>query len=115
MRKCLTVGLTGQSGAGKTVVSEIFKEHGFGIINCDMVAREVTTSGSDCNRELSEHFPACFDDKLTLDRRAATESSQNTFLLALTISLRLTDVRWALLFLLTEKNSIYLTASYLNI
>lgn len=70
MRKCLTVGLTGQSGAGKTVVSEIFKEHGFGIINCDMVAREVTTSGSECNRELSEHFPACFDDKLTLDRRA---------------------------------------------
>lgn len=70
MSKRVIVGLTGQSGAGKTMVSEIFREHGFGIINCDMVAREVTVKGSECNRELSKHFPACFDEELTLDRRA---------------------------------------------
>ena len=66
----VVVGLTGQSGAGKTLVSQIFAEKGFGVINCDMAAREVTEAGSACNRELSEIFPECFDDKLVLDRRA---------------------------------------------
>ena len=66
----VVVGLTGQSGAGKTLVSQIFAEKGFGVINCDMAAREVTEAGSACNRELAEIFPECFDDKLVLDRRA---------------------------------------------
>lgn len=64
----IIVGLTGQSGAGKTTVSHTFIEHGFGVINCDMVARNVTKDGSICNKKLSEIFPECFDDELRLDR-----------------------------------------------
>ncbi|SFC94014.1 dephospho-CoA kinase [Ruminococcus albus] len=66
----VVIGLTGQSGAGKTLVSQVFEENGFGVINCDMAAREVTETGSECNRELADIFPECFSDDLTLDRRA---------------------------------------------
>ncbi|MBR1562929.1 MAG: dephospho-CoA kinase [Ruminococcus sp.] len=64
----IIVGLTGQSGAGKSTVCETFREEGFAIIDCDNVARQVTEAGSDCNRELAEHFPDCFDKSFTLDR-----------------------------------------------
>lgn len=64
------VGLTGQSGAGKTTVSDVFKAHGFGIINCDITARKVTEDGSECNRRLTEYFPGCFDKAFKLDRQA---------------------------------------------
>ena len=64
------VGLTGQSGAGKTLISEVFERNGFGVINCDHIAREVTSAGSECNRELAIYFPTCFDDELVLDRKA---------------------------------------------
>ena len=64
------VGLTGQSGAGKTLVSRVFEDNGFGVINCDTVARNVTETGSACNKELSKYFPTCFDEKLELDRHA---------------------------------------------
>ena len=40
------VGLTGQSGAGKTLISAVFEREGFGVINCEHVAREVTEAGS---------------------------------------------------------------------
>lgn len=63
------IGLTGQTGAGKTTVSEIFASHGFETINCDKTARTVTTDGSQCNKDLSGIFPECFDSALSLDRR----------------------------------------------
>lgn len=40
--KPLVIGLTGQTGAGKTTVSEAFRKNGYTIINADLVAREVT-------------------------------------------------------------------------
>ena len=64
------IGLTGQSGAGKTTVCKYLAQAGFGIINCDEVARICMLDGSDCCRELAKHFPSCFDKKLSLDRRA---------------------------------------------
>ena len=36
------VGLTGQSGAGKTTVCKVFEENGFSVINCDLISRQVT-------------------------------------------------------------------------
>lgn len=63
------IGLTGQSGAGKTTVSEVFRLNGFCIINCDIVARQVTETGSECNRELAKHFPECFSKEFKLDRQ----------------------------------------------
>lgn len=69
MKNYCVVGLTGQSGAGKTTVSRCFFENGFFVINCDLVSREVTEKGSECNKELSLIFPECFDNELTLDRK----------------------------------------------
>lgn len=69
MKNYCVVGLTGQSGAGKTTVSSCFLENDFFVVNCDLVSREVTQKGSDCNKKLSEYFPDCFDDELTLDRK----------------------------------------------
>ena len=64
----IIVGLTGQSGAGKSTVCDVIREEGFSFIDCDRIAREVTAQGSECNRELAEHFPDCFDKSLSLDR-----------------------------------------------
>lgn len=66
----IIVGLTGQSGAGKTTVSQVFKKNGFGIINCDELARKVTFRGSPCNKELAMFFPSCFDKQYELNRAA---------------------------------------------
>ena len=71
--KKTVAGLTGQSGAGKTTVSDAFKENGFEIINCDLVAREVTQAGSECCKKLAKIFPDCFDDGFALDRRKLGE------------------------------------------
>ena len=62
------VGLTGQSGAGKSTVSDIFTKNGAYVIDCDNLARKVTSDGSKCNKELSEFFPECFDERLHLER-----------------------------------------------
>lgn len=70
MNKCFVIGLTGQTGSGKSTVCSAFMEKGFEIINCDLVARTVTTDGSDCCKALSEIFPECFDSVLHLDRKA---------------------------------------------
>ena len=67
------IGLTGQSGAGKTTVSHIFEENGFAVINCDEIARICTQDGSECNKKLARVFPECFDEKLSLDRKAISK------------------------------------------
>lgn len=36
----MIIGLTGQSGAGKSTVCRVFAESGFDIINCDVIARK---------------------------------------------------------------------------
>lgn len=69
MENRFIVGLTGQSGAGKTTVSRMFEENGFFVVDCDKLSRKVTESGSDCCKKLAEHFPDCFDESYTLDRR----------------------------------------------
>lgn len=67
------IGLTGQSGSGKTTVCDVFKNNGFGIINCDLISRNVTADGSQCNKVLSQIFPSCFNEDLHLDRQALAE------------------------------------------
>lgn len=56
MENALVVGLTGQTGAGKTTVSGIFAKRGFAIINADKVARQVVEPNSPCLKELCECF-----------------------------------------------------------
>ena len=50
------IGLTGQSGAGKTTVSRVFSQNGFAVIDADIISREVTEKGQPCLTELSEAF-----------------------------------------------------------
>lgn len=56
MNKIIVIGLTGQSGAGKTTVCEVFRENGFEIINADIIAREVIAKDSPCLAEVVEWF-----------------------------------------------------------
>lgn len=50
------IGLTGQSGAGKTFVSKVFSENGFAVIDADIISREVVKKGMPCLEELREVF-----------------------------------------------------------
>lgn len=70
MKNCILIGLTGQSGAGKTTVSKYFADMGFAVINCDLIARKITEAGSECNKDLAVVFPECFDENYTLNRQA---------------------------------------------
>lgn len=50
------IGLTGQTGAGKSAVREILEKMGIECIDCDRVAREVTAVGSPALDALCEVF-----------------------------------------------------------
>lgn len=67
----IVLGLTGQSGAGKGVFSEIAKEyHGFAAIDTDKTAREVVCKGQPCLCELVECFSCdILNDDGTLNRQ----------------------------------------------
>ena len=70
----IVIGLTGQSGAGKTTVCEVFEENGYDIVNADLIAREVTAPGSPCLGELAECFgDEIIDEKGGLNRRALAD------------------------------------------
>ncbi|MGN1114886.1 MAG: dephospho-CoA kinase [Oscillospiraceae bacterium] len=73
MKNYLIIGLTGQSGAGKTTVSKFFVENGFAAVDCDVIAKNVTKKGSDCCKALQGYFPSCFSSELDLDRQALAE------------------------------------------
>ncbi len=49
-------GLTGMSGAGKTTACEVFEDHGFHIIDCDIVSREVVEKGRPALSEIAAEF-----------------------------------------------------------
>lgn len=53
----MVVGLTGQTGAGKSTVSKVFRQCGFSIINADLISREVVKKGSSCLHEIKDCFP----------------------------------------------------------
>lgn len=64
------VGLTGQTGAGKSTVSKIFASNGFVVINADIVARQVVEKGSKCLAEIEEFFGSdIIDNGGNLDRK----------------------------------------------
>ncbi len=52
----MVVGLTGQTGAGKSTVSKIFAANGFAVINADVVARNIVEKGSRCLVEIEDFF-----------------------------------------------------------
>lgn len=40
-KNIIIIGLTGMSGAGKSTVCGVFKENGFSVVDCDVIARRV--------------------------------------------------------------------------
>lgn len=71
MIKALIVGLTGQTGAGKSTVGEILSKKGFYYIDCDKIARLVTEKGSPVLIELANAFGAdLINESGELDRKA---------------------------------------------
>jgi dephospho-CoA kinase len=71
MNETMIIGLTGQTGAGKSTVAEIFQLVGFSLIDADRIARQVVEPDMPCLAELFDYFGDGIrnaDD--TLDRRA---------------------------------------------
>ena len=58
----MVVGLTGQTGAGKTTVCKVFERSGFSVINADAIASQVMEKGSRCLQELTD----CFQEDILL-------------------------------------------------
>lgn len=54
----LVFGITGGSGSGKSYVSEIFRANGVNVLDCDVIAHEVTMPGGAAYDELLAHFGA---------------------------------------------------------
>jgi dephospho-CoA kinase len=54
--KTLIIGLTGQTGAGKSTVAGILADKGFVIIDGDAIAREITSAGSPVLKTLAAEF-----------------------------------------------------------
>lgn len=64
------VGLTGQTGAGKSTVSAYFEQNGYAVIDADQIAREVVEPGSDCLKKLAGAFGSGIVDPIgALDRK----------------------------------------------
>ena len=64
------IGLCGGSGSGKGTASLLFAEHGFIAIDTDKVYHALTTTSTDCLRELVDEFgEGILNESGTLDRR----------------------------------------------
>lgn len=56
MRKAVTVGFTGQTGAGKSTACEYLKNFGFAVIPADKIAKEIMEPGSPLLFEIGKAF-----------------------------------------------------------
>ncbi|MCD8219109.1 MAG: dephospho-CoA kinase [Ruminococcus sp.] len=56
----MVIGLTGQTGAGKSTVSQIFVANGFQLIDADAISHHIVKRGSHCLADLRE----CFSDAI---------------------------------------------------
>ena len=63
------IGITGGTGAGKSVVSNYLKEKGATIIDADILSREITKEGGIALPEIDKAFPGVIKDGV-LDRKA---------------------------------------------
>ena len=74
MRKAIVIGLTGQTGAGKTTVAEGLRHFGYQVIKADEIARLVTEKGSPVLQELAAVFGKdILKEDGTLDRALLAE------------------------------------------
>ena len=58
MKRFKLIGLTGQSGAGKSTVAASLAEAGFPVIDADLLVRELYGGGSPCLKAIAAEFGA---------------------------------------------------------
>ena len=56
--KTIIIGLTGQTGAGKSTIAGMLAEKGCFVVDGDVLARDVTANGSPVLKKLAEEFGA---------------------------------------------------------
>lgn len=56
MKKIKVIGITGQTGAGKTTACETIRQMGYPVIDADKIAREVVSEGQQCLADLALEF-----------------------------------------------------------
>lgn len=56
MVNSFVIGLTGQTGAGKSTICVNLAAEGCAIIDCDVLAHRVLNQNEDCKRELAQNF-----------------------------------------------------------
>ncbi len=77
-KEFLVVGLTGQTGAGKTTVAKVFADQGFAQIDADRISREVVEPGKPCLEELFDFFgDSIRNPDNTLNRKALADIAFN--------------------------------------
>ena len=65
------IGLTGQTGAGKSTVRELFKAKGAAVIDADAVSHDIVDNDLSCLTDIVEHFSCIvLNDKGKLNRKA---------------------------------------------
>ena len=65
------IGLTGQTGAGKSTVRELFKAKGTAVIDADAVSHDIVDYDLSCLTDIVEHFSCIvLNDKGKLNRKA---------------------------------------------
>lgn len=65
------IGLTGQTGAGKSTVRDIFEQKGAAVIDADSVAHKITDSNLDCIYDIVSHFSCIvLNEKGKINRKA---------------------------------------------
>jgi dephospho-CoA kinase len=86
LKRIKIIGLTGQSGAGKSTVSDLFSQKNAEVINADLLVRELYDGGSPCLKTLAAEFGEDIIDKdgsvcRPLLAQRAFSSKHNTALL----------------------------------
>lgn len=65
------IGLTGQTGAGKSTVREILSKQGAAVIDADAVAHDISDNNLDCLVQIAEKFSCLvLNDQGKLNRKA---------------------------------------------
>lgn len=87
MKKCRIIGLTGQSGSGKSTVAGFLEQNGFKVINADLLVRKIYNSSSPCLKTIASVFGEdIITENGTPDRKLLAErafsSKANTALLS---------------------------------
>ena len=63
------IGLTGQTGAGKSTVRELFKAKGTAVIDADAVSHDIVDNDISCLTDIVEHFSCIRDRHMSTQER----------------------------------------------